>query len=104
MKRLIVMLFLSVLVVGCLSTNKTLWDKHRVSVDPFVAQWLESPAKSSAEVLPILVISSAPLADFTFLKKLTPNRYTGRVTKQQLQQLLRDERILRISSGQQKLH
>lgn len=104
MKRLLVLFSLILLIFGCVSTNKSLWDKHKISVDPFVNQWLEAPAKSTGEVLPVLVVSSAPLADFTFLKKLSHNRYTGHLTKAQLRQLMQDERVIRISSGQQKLH
>ena len=104
MKRFLIFFSLILLTVACVSTNKSLWEKSKVSVDPFVSQWMQAPAKSSGEVLPVLVISSAPLADFTFLKKIAHNRYTGHVTKAQLQQLMQDERIIRISSGQQKLH
>ncbi len=105
MKRFFPLLALIVLSVGCVSTNKTLWDKKPVaSVDPFVSRWLEAPSKQSGEVLPVLVVTRAPMADMVFLKKVGHNRYTGHVTKEQLRRLMQDERVLRISGGQQKLH
>jgi PBP1b-binding outer membrane lipoprotein LpoB len=104
MKRILALSTLIILIVGCVSTNKSLWDKHKASVDPFVSKWLEAPTKTEGEALPVLVVSSAPLADFTFLKKIGHNRYTGHLTKSQIQQLINDERVVRISSGRQKLH
>ncbi len=104
MKRFGVLLILIVLSVRCVSTNKSLWDKHQVSVDPFVSKWLQAPAKRSGEVLPVLVVTRAPMADMAFLKKVGRNRYTAHVTKEQLQRLMQDERVLRISGGQQRLH
>ncbi len=104
MKKSLLMVTLFIFLIGCVTTNKSLWDKPQISVDPLVTKWLEAPTKTADETLGIIIISKAPLGDYKFLKKVRPHRYTAHVTKSQLRTLLRDERIMRISSGQQILH
>ena len=101
MKKSFFMVTVFIFLLGCVATNKTLWEKPNISVDPTVSQWLNAPAKSSLETLGVIVISKAPLADFTFLKKIKRNYYTGHLTKSQLKKLIKDERIARISAGKQ---
>ncbi len=104
MKKSLLIVTLFIFLIGCVATNKSLWDKPQVSVDPLVTKWLEAPAKTADETIGIIIVSKAPLGDYKFLKKVSPHRYTAHVTKNQLRTLLQDERILRISSGQQILH
>ncbi|NOX87576.1 MAG: hypothetical protein GXO77_01015 [Calditrichaeota bacterium] len=104
MRKFFLILSLFFLIVGCVATSKPLYEKHVVSLDPRVDKWLVQTVKDSVDTLAIVVVSNAPLTDYSFLKKLKRNYYTGHVTRIQLKALLKDERIVRINSGEQKLH
>lgn len=104
MKILLLTIWVGLFIFACVPTNRPLEQKPTISVDPFVQNWLEKPASLTSEQMAILVISKTPLKEYSFLKHAKGNYYTGHVTRDQLQLLLKDKRILRISGGEQKLH
>ncbi len=104
MKKGILVIGIALLLSACVATNKPLEDRPIQSIDPQVTKWLEKTPPESSETLPIVLLASEPVPEYSFLRKVKGNYYTGHVTHQQLKKLLLDDRILRIASGKQKLH
>lgn len=104
MKKVFLIIWISLFIFACVPTNRPLEQKPTISVDPLVQNWFKKPASLTSEQMAVLVVSNAPLKEYSFLKHTKGNYYTGHVTRDQLKMLLKDKRILRISGGEQKLH
>lgn len=67
-------------------------------IDPFVMNWFNDQASKSDTTLPVLVSCHSEIRDISFLKMSSENFYTGHITRSQLEQLMKDARIIKISS------
>lgn len=67
-------------------------------IDPFVMNWYNDQTTRSVDTLPVLVSCRSDIPDVPFLKKSSENYYTGRVSRTQLEKLMKDARIIKISS------
>ncbi len=91
------------ILLACASQEETL-QKTKPTLDPQVQNWMKNRDVSSNEQLGVLVTASEALDNLSFLRKIKENYYTGRVTVKQIQQLLADPRVKRISTGISRLH
>ena len=73
-------------------------------LDPQVQNWINEVKTSSAEQLGVLVTAQEPLDDVSFLRKIKNHYYTGRLTADQIKQLLNDPRVKKISTGMSQMH
>ena len=78
--------------------------QNTVQLNPTVQKWMEADDKPVEDVLPVLIVTVEPLKDYDFLRNVSGNTYTGRITKEQLKKLMKDTRIVRISSEIEQKH
>jgi len=102
MKRLLLLIFFTTVITSCYSTRGS-GQREKAFIDPQVQFWLLKEHKAGQEKLAVLVRAYAPL-DYVFLTRISKGFYTGRVTKEQLKKLIRDERVMRIRTGKKKLN
>lgn len=102
-KKFILFIFTVILWYGCNTAHHAQISKSPL-VDPQVKQWYNKNKEKPDERLPVLVTAKSDINDIKILKKIKDNYYTGRVTPKELQILLKDNRIKKISSGKQNLH
>lgn len=102
--RLIFYLFFSIILTYSCSGNRNKENQRDVRINPTVQKWMDTDQESAEELLPVLVVTSEPVKDYEFLRNVTGNSYTGRITKEQLKKLLGDPRIKSISSDIEQKH
>ncbi len=102
MKQLLLIIFFFAIITSCYSTREN-YQAQKASIDPQVQLWLLKEHKAGQEKLAVLVRVYAPL-DYSFLTRISEGYYTGRVTKEQLDILMHDERVMRIRTGKKKLN
>lgn len=102
MIRIISILSLILFITACGSSKKEIKETPQVIVGPQVQNWMDKTSTSSQETLGVLISAKEEIKDIKFIRKINQNYYTGRVTVEQLKQLITDPRIERISTGMTK--
>ena len=104
MKKLpFILLLISLMSLSCGSKNVES-EQADIFVDPQVKIWLEENLDNPEAVLPVLISSDGKLDEKYPLRLVTENYYTGRVTISDLQDLMRDKKVKRITSGKKQIH
>ena len=101
MKKLVI--FIILLALACTAPPKQIQKLNAVA-GPLVHEWLRKHDPSGSEKLAVTVKSAGTLKDYDFLNQVTENFYTGRASYMDIQLLMRDSLIKKISTGMQKLH
>ncbi len=100
--RFLIFTGLFLLALGCAS-QKEAPKENPQTAGPQVQKWMNTVRAEAETRLPVIISSNKPLAD-SLLNKIGPNRYTGRLTQEQLNVLLKNPDVKRISTGKEKLH
>ncbi len=97
MKQFILLSFLILFFMSCGSGTKKQIQSAPV-IDPFVMNWFKDKVSKSEDTLPVLVSCRSGIQDISFLKMSSENYYTGHISRSQLEELMKDARIIKISS------
>jgi len=101
MRKIILLSLLFILFAGCVSTREVQFQR-RAELDPQIDLWLAKKAHTPGETISVLVRTSSPVK-YPFLTHVKAAFYTGHVTRDQIKQLLKDPRVVRIRSGKKQL-
>lgn len=100
--RYFITVALMLLLFACSSKKEGIKQLPQVA-GPQVQKWMNTVKAEAETRLPVIISSTKPLAD-SLLNQIGPNRYTARLTQQELNVLLKNPAVKRISTGKEKLH
>ena len=102
MKIYYVIFITGLLLISCSSAKKSEISTSNVVLGPQVKNFLDNSGNKSDDKLSVTVRTKEAVNDIPYLHKINETYYTAKVTKKQLEDLLSDKRVEKISSSMKK--